>query len=143
MIPSTCLKIVTKKFPIEEGEHEMLVNEGMYGLGICKYLTEKLPDAGFIVRNYIVEDWGWWLPIECESINMGLCIYSDLDVESNQDPEKYAILPSIQSRKSWSWKKFKSIDQSEAVQMAMREIAAVFMADPEVEAVTFHDDFPL
>ena len=52
------------------------------------------------------------------------------------------FLPSSQGSHGHG-KKFKSIDQSEAVQMAMREIAAVFMADPEVEAVTFHDDFPL
>src|SRR5687767_14239888 len=110
MIPQSCLLIATKKFPILEGEKEEIVNEGMYGKALCRYLEAELPLAGIKVPSFCNEDWGWWLEIERSGFKMALCIYSDPD--ANPSPERYAVMPSIKDGKKWSWSKFKSIDTS-------------------------------
>ena len=71
---------------------------------------------------------------------MALCIYSDPDAK--QDPERYAILPSIHNEKKWSWSKFRNVDLSKNVLKVMDCLENVFREDIEVKAVTRHDDFP-
>ncbi len=108
--PQSCLLIETRKFPILPGEDQEIVNEGMYGKAICEYLQAALPGSGLNVPFYCSEDWGWWLEVERGAFKMGLCIYSDPGAD--KDPERYAILPSIQQAKKWSWPTFRTTDHS-------------------------------
>jgi hypothetical protein len=140
MIPRACLAIETKKFPILEGEAEEIGNENMYGKALCKYLEQNLPKAGIKVPMFCAEDWGWWLEVEDTDFNMGLCIYSDPD--ATQDPERYAILPSIDNERKWSWSKFRRVDVSARVLKVMDTLEDIFKRDREITAVTRHDDFP-
>jgi hypothetical protein len=140
MIPRSCVAIETNKFPILEGEDDEIVNENMYGKALCKYLEHNLPKAGIKVLTYFPEDWGWWLEVEDNDFNMALCIYSDPDAK--QDPERYAILPSILNEKKWSWSQFKYIDLSKNVLKIMDALEKVFKEDTEIKTVTRHDDFP-
>src|SRR5688572_12772112 len=113
MIPNSWLKIETRKFPILEGEKEELINDDMYGKALCQYLAAKLPAAGIDVPSFCNEDWGWWLEVKRGPFKMGLCIYSEPEVET--DPERYAIGPSIKEPKKWSWSKFGNEDVSQEV----------------------------
>jgi len=71
---------------------------------------------------------------------MGLCIYSDPATE--RDPERYAILPSIQQAKKWSWSKFRKIDNSADVLELVAVVERVLKSDSDIFAVTRHDDYP-
>lgn len=140
MIPNSCIAIKTKKFPILEGEHEEIVNEGMYGKALCLYLKERLPKAGIEAPLYLCEDWGWWIDVENAGFNMGLCIYSHPDEELN--PERYAIMPSEDNAKKWSWSKFKKVDVSISTLKIMNIVETIFQADSDIESISRHDDFP-
>ena len=140
MIPQSCLLIETKKFPIMPGEDQEIVNERMYGKALCLYLESVLPGAGLKVPSYCAEDWGWWLEVERGAFKMGLCIYSDPEAE--KDPERYAILPSVQKAKKWSWSKFKSIDNSTDVLEVVAIVERVLKSDKDIPVVTRHDDYP-
>ena len=140
MIPRSCIAIETKKFPVLEGEDEEIVNEKMYGKALCKYLEHNLPEIGIKVPFFCAEDWGWWLEVEDSDFKMALCIYSDPDTKHN--PERYAILPSIDSEKKWSWKKFRTFDLSMNVLKIIDDLEKLFREDTEIKTVTRHDDLP-
>jgi len=140
MIPQSCLLIETKKFPIMPGEDQEIVNERMYGKALCQYLESVLPGAGLKVPSYCAEDWGWWLEVERGAFKMGLCIYSDPEAE--KDPERYAILPSIQQAKKWSWSRFRNIDNTTDVLEVVAVVERVLKSDSYISTVTRHDDYP-
>ena len=138
MIPNSSIKIETEKFPILDDEEP--INEGMYGKALCQYLQSELTQRGISAPRYCDEDWGWWLEVNDGDFHMGLCIYSDPNDEG--DPSGYAILPSIQKAKKWSWTKFRTIDQSGQVLSIIDHLENIFHADPEITSVSRHDDFP-
>lgn len=140
VIPKACVLIETDKFPVLPGEDEEIVNPGMYGKALCQYLEQELPRQGIDVPFFCNEDWGWWLEVNHEGFNLALCIYSCPEGDAN--PQKYAILPSIQTAKKWSWSKFRSIDVSQDVLRVMNSLERLFQSDPEISSVTRHDDFP-
>lgn len=140
MIPQSCLLIETKKFPIMPAEDQEIVNERMYGKALCQYLESVLPGAGVEVPSYCAEDWGWWLDVKRGAFKMGLCIYSD--PEAKKDPERYAILPSIQQAQKWSWSKFRNIDNSTDVLELVAIIERVLKSDSAISTVERHDDYP-
>jgi len=63
MISKTCIEIHTDKFPILSEEEDEVVNEGMYGKALCKYLDNELPLVGVEVVRFQSEDWGWWIEV--------------------------------------------------------------------------------
>lgn len=140
MIPRSCVVIETEKFPALPGEDEEIVNPGTYGRALCEYLEKKLPQFGIEVPFFCCEDWGWWLEVVVENFKMGLCIYSN--PEDQIQPRKYAILPSIKSEKEWSWRKFRWIDRSQDVLNIMNYLDQIFQRDPEIRALSRHDDYP-
>jgi hypothetical protein len=71
---------------------------------------------------------------------MALCIYSDPDAEGN--PEKYAIMPSIDKETKWSWTRFRKVNVSKEVLAVIDCVERTFASDTDVSAVTRHDDFP-
>jgi hypothetical protein len=140
MIPQSCLLIVTNRFPILDGEKDEITNENMYGKALCKYLQSRLPWVGVNVPFFCNEDWGWWLETDRNGFKMALCIYSDPD--TNPNPVRYALLPSIKDAKKWSWSKFRSIDLSSDVLGTMEAVEKTFRNDNEIHSVTRHDDYP-
>ena len=140
MIPNSCIKIETTKFPVLDGEKEEIVNENMYGKAVCNYLEKELPKENIEVPFYCNEDWGWWLEVKSNNFSMGLCIYSDPDVTDS--PESYAIMPSEHNAKKWYWSKFKTLDISKDVLLVMEIVANIFKKDKEILKVSQHNDFP-
>lgn len=139
-ILGSCLVIETEKFPPLPGEDAEIVNPGMYGKALCQYLEQELPLRGIAVPFFCNEDWGWWLEVNHDGFKMALCIYSW--PESEAAPKSYAILPSIQNGKKWSWSKFRSVDVTQDVLRVINCLELLFREDPEISAVSRHDDFP-
>lgn len=147
-IPRTCIVINTKKFPVLAGEKEEIVNEGMYGKALCKYLERFLPQSGIDVPFYCNEDWGWWLEAKHNDFILPLLIYSSPNfsnpalVPSDENPGKYVIISSIENKKKWYWSKFKKIDVSEKVLYILDTVESIFREDSEIESVERLDDYP-
>lgn len=141
MIPGNCILIETSKFPVLEGEEEKLVNEGMYGKALCLYLEKELPKLDINVSSFCCEDWGWWVAVNSDEFEMGLCIYSDQEVGDN--PTRYAIMSSLTEGKKWMWSKFRKIDVSKDVTRIMDMTEKLFKDDSEITQVSRHDDYPL
>ncbi|WP_157580992.1 hypothetical protein [Pelomonas sp. Root662] len=112
----------------------------MYGKALCLYLQSHLPGAGINVPSFNNEDWGWWVDLERGGFKMGLCVYSDPTAINH--PERYALLPSIQKAKTWSWSKLRSVDASGDVLGLVDTVESVLKADKEIPVVTRHDDYP-
>ena len=72
---------------------------------------------------------------------MALCIYSDPDAHEN--PERYALMPSIQKAKKWSWSKFRNIDSTKDVLEIINIVEHVLKSDGDIPVVTRHDEYPL
>lgn len=140
MIPQSCLLIESKKFPILPGEDDEITNERMYGKALCQYLQSELPRAGIDVPAYCNEDWGWWLEVERGAFTMGLCVYSD--PAAMGDPEKYALVPSIQHEKKWLWAKLKKVDVAKDVLELVDIVERVLKSDKEIPVVKRLDDYP-
>jgi hypothetical protein len=141
VIPQSCLLIETKKFPILDGEDKEITNKRMYGKALCQYLETELPKAGINVPFFCNEDWGWWLEVVRNDFKMALCIYSDPDAHEN--PERYALMPSIQKAKKWSWSKFRNIDSTKDVLKIINIVEHVLKSDGDIPVVTRHDEYPL
>jgi hypothetical protein len=141
MIPGNCLLIETDKFPVLESEEEELVNEGMYGKALCRYLEKELPKLNINVPSFCCEDWGWWVAVSSGEFEMGLCIYSDPNL--GDKPTRYAIMSSVTERKKWVWSKFRKIDVSKDVSRIMDQVEKLFEEDSEITQVSRHDDYPL
>ena len=141
MIPGTCILIETVKFPVLEGEEEEIVNEGMYGKALCIYLEKELPKFNINVPSFCCEDWGWWVDVNTNEIEMGLCVYSDPKLGVR--PTRYAVMSSITEGKKWVWSKFRKIDVSQDVTRIMDAVEKLFKEDSEITQVSRHDDYPL
>ena len=140
MIKNCVIKIETKKFPILDGEKAEIVNENMYGQALCQYLEKELPSFDMKADGYLNEDWGWWLAIVDGDWRMDLRIYSDPDATDN--PESYAIMPSIMEEKKWRWSEFRRMDVSKDVLGTMDKVEKLFLNDRDITKVTRHDGFP-
>jgi hypothetical protein len=141
MIPGCCIMIETKKFPPLPGEADELVNPGMYGKALCQYLERELPQLGIKVPFFCNEDWGWWLEVEQGSFKLGLCIYSIPEGEA--DPNAYAIMPTTNSERRWSWRRFRMVDISRELVQVVDTLEQLFKRDSEIRSVTRHDDLPI
>ncbi len=139
-IHGTWLKIETDKFPILPGEEDEVVNEGMYGKALCTYLEKELPKFGVQVNFYCSEDWGWWVDVTEQGLNMGLLIYGHTVV--GVSPEQYAIGSSIQESPKWFWKKFKKIDVTDKVTALMDKVENALDFDEEIFTVERFDEYP-
>ena len=142
MIPDTCIVIETDKFPILEGEEEELVNEGMYGKGLCLYLQKELPSEGMEAPFFCCEDWGWWIEVKDKDYVLGLCIYSDPDGGPGINPKKYVVISSITNETKWSWSKFRKINVSNNVKNILDAVERIFNKDGEIKKVTRENEYP-
>jgi len=140
MIPGTCIKIQSDKFPILPGEDEEIVNEGMYGKALCIYLEKELPSVGLAVSFYCAEDWGWWIEVLEYEFTLPLQIYTFEPIGHN--PEIYFIQSSITEPERWSWKKFKKIELSSEITSIIDKIENALQHDDEIFLVERYDKFP-
>ena len=61
----TQVEFRSSKFPAYEGEEEE-INPGLWGKRLTEYLARKLAERGIETEEFIVEDWGCYLPVKNE-----------------------------------------------------------------------------
>ena len=100
----------------------------MVGNALCNYLQAKLPRLGIQVPFFCNKYWGWLLHTKRYFFRMGVCIYAFPDAAP--DPERYALRPSIQAPRQWSWSWFRWIDHSQDVMEIIDALEKIFTSAP-------------
>jgi hypothetical protein len=135
------IQIRSQKFPILPGEEEELVNEGMYGKALARYLQTALNDRGYEARFVCCEDWGWWLDVRVMGNLLGVCIYSDSTIDG-RPPTNFVCTDGCFKRHRWNWRRFRFVDISNLIAKLHEDLLDIFYTDPEIEVVGVFDEFP-
>jgi hypothetical protein len=74
----TFVEFRSDAFPPDPDEAE-LINPGVYGRRLAKFLVEGLHAQGFVCAEPFAEDWGWYIPVENETFELwiGCANYGD------------------------------------------------------------------
>jgi hypothetical protein len=91
------------------GEKEELVNDGMYGKALAKYVQEKLRARGYHSPFFCCEDWGWWVHLKDAPFTFGVRIYCGQEIDGLLQLSCVAGAPE---EKKWSWRRFRFVDAS-------------------------------
>ncbi len=75
-----------------------------------------------------------------QRLSLGVCIHADPDADT--DPERYALLPSIQAPWQWAWSRFRRIDHPEDVMAIIDAFEHIFTGDAVIHSVTSHHGHP-
>lgn len=133
------IHIRSPKFQILPGEKEELVNEGMYGKALARYLQGKLKDRGYDVPFIGCEDWGWWVELKNAPFTFGVCIYCGPEVAG---PLDLFCTDGATGGRKWSWRNFRFMDTAPWVSKLHEDLVSIFRADPEVEVISTDRDSP-
>lgn len=133
------IHIRSKKFPVQSGEDDEIINDGMYGKALAKYLQEQLAQRGYVVPFVCAEDWGWWVELDTSPIRSGICIYA---LPESSDPIEYVCSDGFTSDRNWSWAKFRFIDTRQLSSKIYDDLVQTFQSDQDVQIVEVSDEFP-
>ncbi|MBL8793034.1 MAG: hypothetical protein JNM56_03955 [Planctomycetia bacterium] len=128
---SKFIRVRSTRFAILPGEEQELVNEGMYGKALAQYLQRKLQERGYDAPFFCCEDWGWWVELKGTPCAFGVCIYC-----GPQQPDGLLDLfctDGAVAPRQWSWRRFRFIDMTGAIEKLHADLLAIFRADPEVQ----------
>ena len=140
MIPNVYLHIKTERFQKETDEDAGLVNPGMYGSELAKFIQNALVKIGYTVPYYCNEDWGWWVEIKGFPHLMGLCIYG----RSEEDGviREYVICSGVTDNVAWSWRKFKRVNTVIVVNKLMDDTENILKNTDGVSSAIRENDMP-
>ena len=127
------IHIRSPKFPILPGEREELVNEGMYGKAVAKYLQARLRDRGYDAPFFCCEDWGWWVELRNAPFGFGVCIYCGPEREG---PLDFFCTDGAPGRRKWSWRRFRFMDTAPWAEKLHGDLVSIFRADPDVQLIS-------
>lgn len=136
---SRFIHIRSFKFPILKGEKEEMVNDGMYGKALAKYLQRKLSERGYDAPLICCEDWGWWVELKAAPFAFGVCIYCGF---GKNGPVDFACTDGVAAPKMWSWAKFRFVDTSPWVNRLHEDLITIFQADDDVQIIAISNEFP-
>jgi hypothetical protein len=139
------IRVRSPKFAPLPGEAAELVNEGLYGKALAKYLVEKLRQRGYDTPFHCCEDWGWWVELRGYPFTFGVCIYGSELKDGQLD--LYVTDGTVAARQ-WSWRQFRFVSTADAVGKLRKDLIAIFSEDPDVRLLgidlesPFADDEP-
>ena len=68
----TQVEFRSAKFPPYDGEEEE-INPGLWGKRLAEYLVQKLAEQGIETDEMVSEDWGWYVPLRIDRVQLALC----------------------------------------------------------------------
>ena len=68
----TQVEFRSQKFPAYDGEEDA-INSGIWGKRLTEYLARELALYGIMSDTMVVEDWGYYLPLQIEGMRLALC----------------------------------------------------------------------
>lgn len=135
------VRIRSPRFVPLPDEDAELVNEGMYGKAVARYLEDALPRLGYEVPAFFCEDWGWWLELAGFPFPFGVCIYAVALEDGRLD---VYVTDGVVRDRQWSWRRFRFVETGAAQAAAKlhEDLVTLFRSDPEVEVLATDLDAP-
>ena len=132
------LHIRTDHFPPLPDEDDRLVNPGMYGESLARYLAEGLRQRGF-EADHIAEDFGWFVAVLKGDARPGVVVHCHRSLVNSME---YVVLVPSEGMETFSLRRFGKVSfepEYLAVQTAVRELLE---AAPDTVLVGVLDDMP-
>ena len=121
-------------------EDEELVNEGMYGKALAKYLQRELALNGYHTPSISCEDWGWWITVAGLPYSCGIGVYGRR-MEDREDLDLCVTVLTPRGKR-WSWTRFRFMDTTmevDRLHLTLRQICSV---DKDIHVIAESFDFP-
>jgi hypothetical protein len=136
----TDLDFRSRKFPSYRTESEGVNWESVWGKRVAEYLSERLPQHGFEVKDIYAEDWGWCVEIDNPEFSTWLGCSSlgveDEDEDEDEDEENPDALTGfvvhLHPDKPVIRKLFKKIDTTSTMERLADAVQKIFWSDAEV-----------
>lgn len=127
----TQVEFRSSKFPAYEGEEEE-INPGLWGKSLTEYLAEKLAERGIETEEFIVEDWGVYLPVKNEGFRLALCCG-----HQNGDDDQFLVFtdPSTPKVKKF----FRTTDATVQLTRLIDAVREILAADPDIREIVWCD----
>jgi len=119
--------IASDKFPVQPGEDEEIVNEGLYGQALSQYLVKEMAIIGYETSFFVSEDWGWWVSIRKDKFKSGICIYC-----TSHPPalKTYAVCDADHG----------FTNRKDEILKLRADLLSVFQNDPDIDVKGITDD---
>ena len=127
----TQVEFRSSKFPAYEGEEEE-INPGLWGKRLTEYLAQKLAERGIETEEFIVEDWGVYLPVKNEGFRLALCCG-----HQNGDDDQFLVFtdPSTPKVKKF----FRTIDATAQLTRLLDAVREILASDPDIREIVWCD----
>lgn len=127
----TQVEFRSSKFPAYEGEEEE-INPGLWGKRLTEYLAQKLAERGIETEEFIVEDWGCYLPVKNEGFRLALyCGHQ------NGEDDQFLVFtdPSTPKVKKF----FRTIDATAQLTRLLDAVREILAADSGIREIVWCD----
>jgi len=127
----TQVEFRSSQFPAYEGEEEE-INPGLWGKRLTEYFAQKLAERGIETEEFIVEDWGCYLPVKNEGFRLALCCG-----HQNGDDDQFLVCTNPSTPKV---KKFlRSIDATPQLTRLLDAVRQILESDSDVRETVWCD----
>jgi hypothetical protein len=127
----TQVEFRSSKFPAYEGEEDE-INPGLWGKRLTEYLAQKLAARGIETEEFIVEDWGCYLPVKNEGFRLALrCGHQ------NGDDDQFLVFtdPSTPTVKKF----LRTMDATAQLTRLLNAVREILAADPDIREIVWCD----
>jgi len=125
----TQVEFRSTKFPPYDGEEEQ-INPGLWGKRLAEYLVENLSKKGVQTREIVMEDWGWYIPVENEGFRLAICC-------GHQDGDADQFLCFTDPSTPVVKKLFRKIDATPQLSRLIGAMQEILSADPDIREVVW------
>jgi hypothetical protein len=127
----TQVEFRSSKFPAYKGEEEE-INPGLWGKRLTEYLEKKLAERGIETEEFIVEDWGCYLPVKNEGFRLALCC-------GHQGGDDDQLLVFTDPSTARVKKLFRTIDATAPLTRLLDAVRDILAADPDISDIVWSD----
>jgi hypothetical protein len=121
----------SSKFPPYPGEEEE-INPGLWGKRLTEHLAQKLRERGIETEEFIVEDWGCYLPVKNEGFRLALCCG-----HQSGDDDQFLVYtePSTPKVKKF----FRTIDATPQLTRLVGAVREILASDPDIRDIVWQE----
>jgi hypothetical protein len=118
-------------FPSYKDEEEQ-INEGIWGKRLAEYLMNRLLQHHIAVEPFIIEDWGYYIPLSIDNVKLAVCC-------ANQDGTANQFVcftdPKGPIKRQW----FRKIDISSQLDKLINVLNQILQSDESIYDIDWSD----
>lgn len=125
----TQVEFRSQKFPAYAGEEDA-INPGIWGKRLTEYLARELALYGIKSDTMVVEDWGYYLPLQIEGMRLALCC-------GHQDGDADQFVVFTDPSQPIVKKFFRTLDATSQFTQVLDALRNILDADPEIRDIVW------